>query len=86
MQKNPVKFVSVFNSKAGSTQVIPLQTWEQLSAQPKALKNLEFMFNCDEDGNRAEAPIKPVIENLNPTIPNIDEVIKAKKDGKAKKD
>lgn len=81
MQKNPVKFVSVFNSKAGSTQVIPLQTWEQLSAQPKALKNLEFMFNCDEDGNRTEAPIKPVIENLNPNLQSLDKVIK---DGKAK--
>lgn len=81
MQKNPVKFVSIFNTKGGSPQIIPLQTWEQLSAQPKALKNLEFMFNCDEDGNRTEAPAKPVIENLNPNLQSLDKIIK---DGKAK--
>lgn len=82
---NPIKFVSIYNTKSGSPQIIPLQTWEQLSAQPKALKNLAFMFACDENGNRTETPTAPVIENLSGPIPTVDEVIKkAKNNDKAK--
>lgn len=80
--QNPTKFVSIYNTKAGSNQIIPLSTWEQLSAQPKALKNLEFMFPCDENGNRLADPAKPVIENLNGPLKTVDEVIK--NHGKAK--
>lgn len=77
MSQNPVKFVKIFNTKGGSQQVIPLITWEQLSSQPKALKTLEFMYSCDEDGNRTEQPAI-LIEKLD----SIETVIKNKTNGK----
>ncbi len=63
---NPTKFVKVFNIKNGSEQVVPLMTWEKLSQEnPKTMRDLNFLFNCDENGNRVE---QPRIERPQPVV------------------
>lgn len=53
--KNPTKFVKVMNIASGVPQIIPLSTWERLSKEnPKAIRKTEFMFACDEQGNKVE--------------------------------
>jgi len=68
MPVNPIKFVTIFNSRSGNNQTIPLATWESLSTQPKTMKHLQFLFNSDEDGNRVEQPrietFKPIPEQV----------------------
>lgn len=72
MIKNPIKFVKLFNSKSGTEQIVPLSTYERLSQEsPKTMKNIQFICNCDEDGNKIEAA--PVVEKLKPVLDAVKE-------------
>lgn len=47
--------VKLINKESSLTQVIPIKTWQDIqSNKPNQSKNLEFLFQCDDEGNKME--------------------------------
>lgn len=84
--------VKLVNKKSGMPQIVTKQTYANIKAEmPKLAKQLEYMHDCDENGNKEQDIIASTapsfadqekIEAIKKELEDEQKVTKAKKSGK----